>query len=168
MKQLLIGTIVNTHGLQGELKVLPKTHFVKERFSKGRHVLLKCDDEEIELEIASARPQKDMWLIKFQNYEDINQVEKWKGNHLYVRASTLPALEEDEIYYYELYDCQVYDRDGQYLGTVIEVIETGANAVLRIKKDETTFLLPYVKAFVEEIDKEQKQLFVGELPEGIL
>lgn len=167
MKQLLIGTIVNTHGLKGELKVKPKTHFIEERFSKGNTVYLKYNGEMKELQVNQFRIQKDMLLVTFETYFDINLVEAWKGSDLYVDASTLQELDNDEIYYHELYDCEVYDIENNFRGKVVEVIETGANAVLRIQHEDSTFLLPYVKAFIKEVHKKDKKIIV-EIIEGVL
>lgn len=165
MKQLLIGTIVNTHGLRGEVKIKPKTHFINERFVKGKKVILQ--DQNLELEILNSRPQKDMLLITFQNYEDINMVEAWKGLNLYVDEATLPTLKDNEIYYHELYDCQVFDEHQELLGNVVEVIETGANAVLRVQQGNNSFLLPYVNAFIQEVDKNKKTIIIKRM-EGLL
>lgn len=167
MKQLLIGTIVNTHGLQGEVKIKPKTHFISERFKKGNLISLHYEGQYIPLEIIGNRMQKDMILLKFEGYTNINDVEKWKGSNLFVDANTLPKLLEDEIYYHELYDCEVYNLNQQFLGNVIEVIETGANAVLRIQKDTTSFLVPFVKAFVKDVDRNKKTITI-ECVEGLL
>lgn len=167
MKPLLIGTIVNTHGLKGELKIKVKTHFMEERFKKGNTVYLKLEKELKPLQIIHCRQQKEMLLVTFHEYEDINQVEAWKGFDLLIDADTLKELENDEIYYHELYDCEVYNQDGTYYGKVIEVIETGANAVLRIQHDDTMFLLPYVKAFVKDVSKKDKKIMI-EMIEGIL
>ena len=167
MKKLLIGTIVNTHGLRGEVKIMPKTHFVKERFAKGSTVFLADKDQCKPLTVTASRMYKNMLIVAFEDVCHIDDIERWKGYDIYADAEALAELPEDEIYYHELYDCAVYDEDGNCLGTVVEVIETGAHAVLRIKKEEMSFLLPYVKTFVTRVEKEKKKLTVA-LVEGIL
>lgn len=167
MKQIRIGIIVNTHGLKGEVKVKPTTDFPMERYQKGKSVNVQYQQALIQLTIKHVREQKGMLLLVFEGYEDINLVEKWKGSAISIDEEALHPLQEDEIYFYELMDCKVYDREEEYLGTVIEIIETGANAVLRVKKEEQELLIPYVKAFVKEVDKEAKVLTV-ELLDGML
>ena len=76
-----VGTIVNTQGLQGEVRVLPSTDFANERFSKGA-VLALFDDKDNyiqDLKVKSGRLQKNFYVVKFEGFYHINDVEKYKG-----------------------------------------------------------------------------------------
>lgn len=165
MKQIKIGVLVNTHGLKGEVKVKPMTDFVDIRFQKGNTINIQYNDTIIPVTIKHVREQKDMLLITFEGYDDINQVEAMKGSVLSIDETNLHELEEDEAYYFELQDCEVYDTNQNYIGTVCEVIETGANAVLRVS-GEKEFLIPYVKAFVTEFHAKEKRIVV-KMVEGL-
>ena len=165
MKQIKIGVLVNTHGLKGEVKVKPMTDFPDIRFQKGNTINIQYQNTLLPVTIKQVREQKDLLLITFEGYDDINQVEPWKGSILSIDESQLHELEEDEAYYFELQDSEVYDKDNQLLGTVIEVIETGANAVLRVR-GERDYLIPYVKAFVIDFDAEAKRITV-KMVEGL-
>ena len=103
--------------------------------------------------------------MTFEEYDDINQVEPFKGSVLSIDESQLHELEEDEAYYFELQDCEVYDETDHLIGTVCEVIETGANAVLRVR-GEREYLIPYVKAFVTDFDAQTKRITV-KMVEGL-
>lgn len=166
MKDVTVGTIVNTHGLKGEVKVKVNTHFVQERFAKKAHIILHSSQGELELIVKSTRFQKEMLLVCFEGYDHINLVEAWKGCRLSVREDQLQELDDDEIYYHELKEMQVYNEDGTLLGKVSEIIETGANVVIRVQ-GETELLIPYVKAFIKRVDKPNKCLYVT-LLEGML
>lgn len=165
MKQIKIGVLVNTHGLKGEVKVKPMTDFPDIRFQKGNTINIQYQNTLLPVTIKQVREQKDLLLLTFEGYDDINQVEPWKGSILSIDESQLHELEEDEAYYFELQDCEVYDNENQLLGTVIEVIETGANAVLRVR-GERDYLIPYVKAFVTDFDAEAKRITV-KMVEGL-
>lgn len=165
MKQIKIGVLVNTHGLKGEVKIKPLTDFPDIRFKIGNTIHMHHHDQDIALRIQYVRQQKDLLLVCFEGYEDINAVEGWKGNSLYINEDQLHELEEDEVYFFELMDCEVYDTNDTKLGVVKEVIETGANAVLRVC-GEREYLIPYVKAFIKAYDKTEKTIHV-ELVEGL-
>lgn len=165
MKQIKIGVLVNTHGLKGEVKVKPMTDFPDIRFQKGNTINIQYQNTLIPVTIKQVREQKDLLLLTFEGYDDINQLEPWKGSILSIDESQLHELEEDEAYYFELQDCEVYDNENQLLGTVSEVIETGANAVLRVR-GEREYLIPYVKAFVTDFDAEAKRITV-KMVEGL-
>ena len=124
MKQIKIGVLVNTHGLKGEVKVKPMTDFPDIRFQKGNTINIQYQDKLIPVAIKHVREQKDLLLLTFEEYDDINQVEPFKGSVLSIDESQLHELEEDEAYYFELQDCEVYDESRFILiGTVCEVIE---------------------------------------------
>lgn len=166
MKKIKVGTIVNTHGLRGDVKVKTCSDFPDLRFAKGAILYMQINNDIKELHVHSAREQKDMLLIRFENIEDINMVEPWKGNTLFIYENQLQELEEDEAYFYEMMDSDVYDMDDVYLGKVTEVIETGANVVLRVRHEEQQILIPFVKTFVKSFDKKEKLMHV-EVMEGL-
>lgn len=167
MEQIKIGILVNTHGLQGEVKVKFTTDFPQQRFEKGNTILLEEKNGLKELVVERVRFNKGLLIVKFVGYDNINDVEAWKGSALRIAKEDIHELEEDEAYYFELKDCSVEDMSGTYLGNVSEVIETNANAVLRVKNDEQEFLVPYVKAFVKDFKKDEKKIII-ELMEGLL
>lgn len=82
MEQITIGVLVNTHGLRGEVKIKTMTDFPHIRFEKGALVHLQAEEGLLSLKIKSVREQKGLLLVKFDGYDDINQVEKWKGSLL--------------------------------------------------------------------------------------
>lgn len=163
-----IGVLTNTHGLRGEVKIKSLSDFTDIRFAKGTILLLLHNDEFIPLTIQNIRETKGMLIVKFLEYDNINQVECLKGDYIVIDESNLHELEEDEAYFFELMDCQVKDMQGNDLGVVVEVIETGANAVLRVRNQTgNEILIPYVKAFVKKFNKEQKEIQV-EIMEGLV
>ena len=63
--------------------------------------------------------------------------------------------------------CEVYTDQQLFVGKVVDVLETGANAVLRVKREKDSVLIPFVKAVVEQVDVEAKRIVIKEM-EGLL
>ena len=168
MNYFNVGKIVNTQGLQGEMRVLSVTDFAEERFKKGA-VLALFDDKDqfvMEVEIASHRKGKNFDIIKFKGLYHINDIEKYKGFSLKIAEENLTDLDEGEFYYYEIIGLDVYEND-QFIGQIKEILQPGANDVCVVKrKGKKDLLLPYIPPVVLNIDIENNRVDV-ELLEGL-
>ena len=108
-----VGKIVNTQGLQGELRVLSVTDFADERFKK-KSLLALFDDKDnyiMDVEVASHRKHKNFDIVKFKGLYHINDVEKYKGYSLKVAEENLTDLGDGEFYYHEIIGLDVYEGD---------------------------------------------------------
>ncbi len=155
MSKLKVGRIVNTFGIKGELKVLSDSDFVEDRFKVGNKVFL---DENLEVEITSFRTHQNMVLITINNLNDINEVEKYKNMDIYFDKSQMEPLEKG-FYLFQLEDLDVY-TNGELIGKVIEVLKP-SQTVLKIKLADREIMLPYVDAFVERVDLENKSIHIN-------
>lgn len=164
MEKIKIGIIVNTHGLKGELKVKSFSDFNEIRFQKGNHLFIEYRGEMIEVEVITYREHKGMVLITLKGLEDINLVEKYRECNIFINKDDLHDLEEDEVYFFDLMGCEVYLEDGELLGEVEDVLETGANAVLRVNKK---ILVPYVDAFIKDANIKEKKIVIYKV-DGLL
>lgn len=167
MEFIKIGVVVNTHGLKGEVKIKPMTDFPEQRFQKKAIIYVSYQNEMIEVCIKSVRAHKGMLLVVFEGYEDINLVEQWKTSIVYISKDQVHTLEDDEAYFFELKGCKVDDETGEELGVVVEVLDTPAHAILRVEKDDNSFLVPYVKAFIKSYNKEKHEIVIHKM-EGLL
>lgn len=159
--QIEIGKIINTHGIKGELKIISSTDFEEERFAVGNSVNIQFGKELIPMEVASFRRHKGCLLVAFKDLMNINFVEKYKGCVISVDSDELQELDEDEVYFYQLVDCKVIDEENNELGSVVEIIETAAYDILRIRNDEgKEVLIPYVDAFIVDVDVDEKVIIV--------
>lgn len=158
-----VATIINTHGLKGECKLYLVTDDTVHRFKKGRELWI---DEKEPVHVSSFREQKGFGYVKFDEITTIEQAEQYKTKSLYIKKEDLPELDADEFYYHELMDCVVYNTNQEELGKVVDILETGANLVLRIQHGNQSFLLPFVEVFVKEVDKEKKKITIEEM-EGL-
>jgi len=165
-----VGKIANTHGIKGELKVFSVTDFPEERYRKGSKLYLVHStlDEPLAVTIESVRPQKNTYIVKFKEFDNINQVEKYKGGFLKVSAEDRIELEEDEFYYDDIIGCEVWSDEEGKLGIVKEILQTGANDVWVVKRDQgKDLLLPYIDECVLEVNIAEKKVKVHVL-EGLI
>lgn len=106
-----VGAITQTHGVRGEVKVFPLTDDVM-RFKNMKDLILDTGREQITLEVTSARPQKNLVILKFKGYDSINDVEKYKGAKLYVTKENRVACDEDEYFIADLIGLSVVTEEG--------------------------------------------------------
>src|SRR5690625_4135696 len=122
-----IGKIINTHGIQGEVKVKKITDFM-ERFKIGATVYAtNRSNEVIPLIIDSCRQHKNNLLIHFKGYDSIEAVEVLKGMELKIKKEQLTELDEGEYYYHEIIGCQVIATNGEVIGVIDSILSPGAN-----------------------------------------
>lgn len=165
-----VGTIANTHGIKGEVKVMSVTDFPDERFKLGNTLyLFKSDDAEpLELKVASHRVHKGFDLLKFEGYDNINDVEQFKGAKLKVDESQHQPLDDGQYYYDQIIGLDVVTTDGETIGKIKEIIPTnGANDVWSVKRPgKQDLLLPVIDDVVKKVDLDN-QLVEVELMEGL-
>lgn len=171
MQQLFnVGKIVNTHGIRGELKILTTTDFLEDRFAKGSELLIVSADDKapVPVTVETARLHKNMVIVKFKEYHNINDVEKYKGTMLKVSAERLGELEENEFYFHEVIGLEAMTEDGDKLGVVKEILTPGANDVWVIKMPNgKELLLPYIESVILDVNVREKRVTVR-LMEGLL
>ena len=159
-----VGKVVNTHGLYGEVRVVVVTDFPELRFKVGGKVYAL--DEE--LTISSMRQHKNFYLLKFDGFENIHVVERFKGIDLKVSRAQQQTLDDHEFYYHEVIGCMVFTDDGERLGTVTDIYAPGANDVWAIKRtDGSEVLIPYIEDVVQSVDVENKKVVIRVM-EGLL
>lgn len=159
-----VGAITQTHGVRGEVKVFPLTDDIA-RFENMKDLILDTGKERIPLEVTSVRPQKNLVLLKFKGYDNINDVEKYKGCGLYVAKENRVKCEKDEYFIADLVGLTVTTDEDEILGEVCDVITTGANDVYVVARpDGTETLLPAIKECILTVDVEKGQMLVHMMP----
>lgn len=159
-ERLQVGVISSTHGVRGEVKVFPTTDDMT-RFKKLKEVILVTEKTEKVLKITSVKFFKQFAILKFDGIDTLNDVEVYKGASLFVDRKNAVKLEKDEYFIADLIDLTVVDESGNKLGTLIDVLKTGANDVYIVKNDEEKELLfPAIKECVLDIDFKEKKMTV--------
>ena len=168
MEDLLqVGIITSTHGVRGEVKVYPTTDDPR-RFRRLKEVVLDTGREKLNLEIEGVKFFKQFVILKFKGLDNINDIEKYRQKSLYVTRKNAVRLQRDEYFIADLIGLKVQDEDGVELGTVKDVIETGANDVYEVEMaDGRSLLLPAIKQCILNVDVENGMMQVHVL-EGLL
>ena len=168
MEDLLqVGIITSTHGVRGEVKVYPTTDDPR-RFRRLKEVVLDTGKEKMNLEIEGVKFFKQFVILKFKGLDNINDIEKYRQKSLYVTRKNAVRLQRDEYFIADLIGLKVQDEDGKELGTVKDVIKTGANDVYEVEMaDGKSLLLPAIKQCILNVDVENGTMQVYVL-EGLL
>lgn len=162
-----VGIITSTHGVRGEVKVYPTTDDPR-RFRRLKEVVLDTGKEKMNLEIEGVKFFKQFVILKFKGLDNINDIEKYRQKSLYVTRKNAVRLQRDEYFIADLIGLKVQDEDGKELGTVKDVIETGANDVYEVEMaDGKSLLLPAIKQCILNVDVENGTMQVYVL-EGLL
>lgn len=162
-----VGIIASTHGVRGEVKVYPTTDDPR-RFRRLKEVVLDTGKEKMNLEIEGVKFFKQFVILKFKGLDNINDIEKYRQKSLYVTRKNAVRLQRDEYFIADLIGLKVQDEDGKELGTVKDVIETGANDVYEVEMaDGKSLLLPAIKQCILNVDVENGTMQVHVL-EGLL
>lgn len=149
-----VGIITSPHGVRGEVKVYPTTDDVR-RFKRLKEIILDTGKERLNLEIESVKFLKQLVVLKFVGYDNINDVERFRQKSLFVSRENAVRLSKDEYFIADLMGIKVIDENEQEIGTLREVMETGANDVYVIDlKDGRELLLPAIKQCVLAVDVE--------------
>ncbi|MBE6055020.1 MAG: 16S rRNA processing protein RimM [Clostridium sartagoforme] len=155
MKDILrVGKIVNTHGLKGEVKVIPLTDDPK-RYNELDFVII----DGVERKIQGCKYQKDRVIVKIEGINTIEEAEKYKNKYMEIPREYAVPLEEDTYYIADIIGCSVYDTDGKSLGEVYDVIQTKNNDVYWIRKPKE-LLIPVLLDIVTDINIESKRITI--------
>lgn len=164
---LRVGVISSTHGVKGEVKVFPTTDD-SARFKQLKKVILDTGREQMDLEIEGVKFFKNMVILKFKGYDSIDEIEKYKGKDLLITRDLAVKLGPDENFIIDLIGLLVVKDDGEELGTLTDVIKTGANDVYEVRMtDGREVLLPAIKECVLNVDLEKKVVTVH-MMDGLL
>lgn len=164
---LQVGAITSTHGVRGEVKVFPTTDDAK-RFSKLKEVEMETKDSTITLHIKGVKYFKQFVILKFEEYDSLNEVESIKGRKLFVTRKNAVKLQKNEYFIADLIGMKAVDEEKGLEGIVEDVIQTGANDVYDITlTDGRNLLLPAIKDCVLNVDMD-KQVISIHILEGLL
>jgi 16S rRNA processing protein RimM len=169
MEFLRVGQLVNTHGIRGEVKIKVNTDFPEQRFALGKKMWLTHSTlpEAIPLTITHVRTHKSSFLVRFQEWNNINQAEPFKGGWFVVSLDDEAVDEDDGFYIHQIIGCHVVTTDGEQVGIVKDILTLPANDVWVVERDGAKeLLLPYITDIVKEVDVSKHQITI-EWMEGL-
>lgn len=161
---LQVGAILDTHGLRGEVKVFPTTDDPSRYDDLEEVELLTKEGNYLHLEIERVRYFKNLVIVKFKNYDHINDIEQYKKCNLYVTRENAVELEADEYFVADLIGLMAKTDEGEELGQIKDVLTTGANDVYVIDTKEGELLVPAIHDCVQEVDLEAGVMTLHLLP----
>lgn len=155
---LAVGRLRRPHGIQGEILMDVLTDF-PERIRTGRKVYVGETHEP--MKIVSLRGHNREMIVRFSGYSNPEEAGQLRNALVFVKASDLPELPEGEYYHHQLLGLAVVDEAGQPLGTLAEILETGANDIYLVKTpDGKELLLPVTEEVILSVDLEQSEMRV--------
>lgn len=160
-RYLAVGRIAAAHGIHGEVEVEIHTDF-PERFVPGARFLVGQRKEPMVVE--SVRPYRKRLLIKFEGVSDRTVAQSLRGAWIQVPISEAWPLEEGEYYEFQVLGLEVWTEEGEYLGTLEEVIYTGANDVYVVHGPRGEVLLPAIPEVIREVNLDAERMTVRPLP----
>jgi len=176
-----VGCIVDAWGIQGGIKVKPFSSDPQALFSSRRWFLQPPAGPAPKtakpatgglprvLKITQAREQGALVVARAQDVEDRNAAEALRGARIFISRQSFPTAKDGEYYWIDLIGLLVVNREGETLGTVIDLLDTGAHCVLRLqrpdvpadaKPDEAERLIPFVDAYVDKVDLAERRITV--------
>ena len=144
---LYIGNLVNTHGIKGEVRIISNFKYKDIVFKPHNYLYINGE----KLKINTYRKHKNYDMVTFENYNNINEVLKFKGSKVYINKEEMKfpdPLNED------LYGKKVY-ANGKYIGILDEIVNNGGGELL-VVKGKKEYLIPYVDEFIQEINSDIK------------
>ena len=153
---IVLGKITSVHGVRGEVKIYSFTDPI-DNLLDYRHWTLKRDGEVKQVELVSGRLQGRVLVAKLKGLDDREVARTYAGFDICVPREQLPDLEDGEFYWHQLEGLKVIDLQGQLLGRLDHLLETGSNDVMVVKPcpgsvDDRERLLPYTEQCVQKVD----------------
>ncbi|MDE3074639.1 MAG: 16S rRNA processing protein RimM [Chloroflexota bacterium] len=161
---LTVGRIVAAFGTRGEVRVLPETDF-PQRFAPGSRLFVEGDDRG--LQVQSSRRQRGQYVLKLEGIDDRSRADDVAGRWLRVPGNDLAPLAEGEYYLFQVLGLAVRTEQGQAIGSVTDILPTGANDVYVVKGDRGEVLLPAIPDVIRQVDLAAGTMTVHLLP-GLL
>jgi len=165
-RHILIARIVGAHGLAGGLKLASYAESL-DVFASGRPVIVRdAGGEETVYEIDRAKAQGRSVLLSLKGVTHRTPAEALAGCDLFIDKTALPKLEEGTYYWSDLIGVEVYSVEGDFLGRLESIFQTGSNDVYVVKHAGRELLLPALTSVVKSVDLKARRMEV-DVPEGL-
>lgn len=166
-KLIAVGRITGTHGIKGQLRLQSYSGNL-DSLSAAQHITLRLSDGSYrEFGLIRAAQHGGAFLLTLAEFNNINQVLHLVGSELCLLRQQLPTPAEGEYYWQDLLGMTVITDDTTLLGTISEILETGANDVYVVTGQGREYLIPAVASVVAKVDLASKTMTITPL-EGLL
>jgi 16S rRNA processing protein RimM len=171
----IVGLIRKAQGIRGEVVVELLTDKPDVIFASGSRVFagtsrgdpavvhdVRGEESIPALTISSSRPFKKGLLVQFEELQDRDSAELWRGRYLLAPFSELPPLQEDEVYLHDLVGMKAVSTSGEEIGTVTTFYELPQGLMLDIKTPRGSVLIPYRPELVARTDLEARTIHIND------
>ena len=159
---VLVGRVLRPRGLVGELQIEPITDSPN-RFAPGEVLFLA--GRQYRLEYANRQNHASL-VLKLQGIDSVEDAQALRGVSIFVTRDSVPPLPQGQYYYFQLLDMEVYTPQGESLGRISEIMETGSNDVYVVTNGTQEILIPALDDVITTVDIEARRMVVH-LPEGL-
>lgn len=158
---LVLGKLRRAHGLHGEIPLKVYTQLLELLAPES---VVYIGEEHVPYTIEKTRWKQDLLLLKFYEIDDRTIVSQLTNKLVFIKTEQLPGLPEGKFYYHELIGLDVYQQDGEYLGELAQILETGANDIYLIQAENgEEILIPATEEMILEIDPELGRMIVAKM-----
>ena len=158
--EVLVGRVLRPHGLNGELQVQPLTNF-SGRFAVGEILFLAGRT----YHVARAKwAMERMVLLKLEEVSSVEDAQALRQESIFISRDRVPLLPPGQYYHFQLLDMEVYTSDGEYLGRISQIMETGSNDVYVVSNGVKEVLIPALDDVIRDVDVESARMTVELLP----
>lgn len=170
-----VGRVVDAWGVKGWIKVQPFASDPQALFSSRRWFVKPPEEAALKrlgakassyptlLKITAAKEHGDVVVAQAQEVEDRSGAEALRGARIFIGRSSFPTADADEYYWVDLIGMSVVNKQGDALGAVVGLIDTGPHSVLRIQSGDPKAeerLVPFVAAYVDDVNMAEKRITV--------
>ena len=167
-----VARIVGAWGVKGALRVQPFSGDPQALFSSRRWFIAPADGPVPKplpagmprmLRIAGAREQGDSVVATVHDLDDRDVAQALAGARVFVSRASFPTPADDEYYWVDLIGLEVFNRQGESLGRVEGLVETGPHCVLRLESRDASGqnrMVPFVAAYVDRVDLQGRRIDV--------
>jgi len=165
VEYIAIGTVVNTHGIKGAVTVKTDSDFKDDRYKTGNRLFINARNGRLEVTVKHHSTKKNLDILTFEEFDNINDVEAFKGCALEVAAIDREPLEDDEYYASELIGAAVFVKDTP-IGVVRTIRHYPQGEILVVEREgKKDVLVPFRKEFIVAVKEGRIDI---DPPEGLL
>ncbi len=151
-QRLCVGIISKVHGIRGEAKVFPTTDDIK-RFDRLESVYILHRGAHEKHKIQSVKYFKNLVILKFDGIDTPEHIRQYMRDELWIDRQDAQPLGEDEYFISDLIGSDIINESLETIGTADDILLTGANPVLVVKRDDgKTLLLPYIDECILDVN----------------
>lgn len=159
---LVVGRVIRPHGVRGMLLVDAFTEVIHS-VRPSSEILLGPD--KVPVVVRSFRPHRARFLLSIEGCEDRETADAWRGQDIFLRLDDAEPLPEGVYYHWQILGLAVITEDGEALGKVDQILETGANDVYVVRDDAgNELLIPAIESAIVHTDLRDGQIIVRLIP----